>query len=192
MSSSPRIKRRRKVGRNFTKHSVRRAFPFLLEDFKGRCAYSMRHVDVAGDVAMHIDLFDPRLKKHYQQPYWNLYLATAGCNIAKRDNWPTPAEVAAGARFLDPCKEKDYGVHRFENPITHEVVGVTPAGRYQILICDLNASHLIIERAERAALRRILFGPAKIKTTSFAAAKEAIVALRQQYERKIPPVEPPP
>src|SRR6266705_797546 len=99
----PRIKRRRAVGRNFTKHNVRDAFPYLLEDFNGRCAYSMQHVEQLGDVAMHIDPFDPRKKKRYHQAYANLYLADSQCNISKGNNWPRWFERASGVRFLDPC-----------------------------------------------------------------------------------------
>src|SRR5579864_2521963 len=108
MSSSSRIKRRNRVGRNFTKNNYRKAFPYLVEDFKGRCAYSMQHVDVIGDVAMHIDHFDPRFKRRYNQPYANLNLASSNCNIAKGAHWPNASEQAAGARFLNPCKEQDY------------------------------------------------------------------------------------
>src|ERR1700716_3517018 len=96
MSSSPRIKRRKSVGRNFTKYNFRKAFPYLVDDFKGRCAYSMQHVDRIGDTAMHIDHFDPRLKEKYKQVYSNLYLASSQCNIAKGKHWPTLVEQSWG------------------------------------------------------------------------------------------------
>lgn len=191
MSSLPRINRRKRLDRNFTKYNYREAFPYLVADFEGRCAYSMRHVDTTGDVVMHIDHFDPRLKKNYNQPYSNLCLATAECNIAKGATWPTRSEAASGSRFINPCKEREYGVHIFEDSKTHELVGVTPAGVYQILICDLNAPHLVLERKDRTTLQNILEQPAQFKT-SFSVAKDAIAQLQQQFERKIPPIPPPP
>lgn len=187
----PRIKRRKRVGRNFTKHNYREAFPFLVEDFEGRCAYSMRHVDTTGDVVMHIDHFDPREKKNYKQRYANLCLASAECNLSKGANWPTRSEVAFGSRFIDPSKEVDYGVHIFEDPTTHKLVAATPAGAYQILMCDLNARHLVFERKDRTKLQNILEGPAQFET-SFSATRDAIRALREQYDRKIPPIAAPP
>jgi hypothetical protein len=191
MSSSPRINRRKKVSRTFTKNNYRKAFPFLVHDFEGRCAYSMQHVEVIGDVVMHIDHFDPRLKKRYHQPYANLNLASNHCNTAKGAHWPKPAETALGVRFLNPCIEPDYGVHIFEDPQTHQLVGTTPAGKYQILMCGLNASHLILERRERTALGTILHGPGKVKS-DFQAARDAIKELHDRCERKIPPIPPPP
>lgn len=185
----PRIKRRRDVGRNFTKYNVRDAFPYLLEDFKGRCAYSMQHVEQIGEVAMHIDHFDPRKKKRYKQAYSNLYLASSQCNISKSNTWPTWFERASGVRFLDPCDERDYGSHIFEDPTSHELIGTTPAGRYQILMCDLNAQHLVLKRRTRTAVGRILFGPGEIKS-DFATALEAITELRKEYERSIPSIPP--
>ena len=55
-----------------------------------------------------------------------------------------------GIRFLNPCEEDDYGRHMLENPKTHEVFGVTPAGKYHIRVLDLNAPHLVRERRQRA------------------------------------------
>lgn len=191
MSKSPRVNQRTHVGRGFTKYTYRKAFPYLQEDFEGRCAYSMRHVEITGDVAMHIDHFDPREKSRYEQRYRNLKLATDGCNIAKGANWPNRAEQRTGARFIDPAKERDYGVHIFEDPVTHELIGVTPAGIYQILICNLNAPHLVIERRERTHLRKLLKGPGRLRS-DFDKAKESIAALRRQCERMIPPIPPPP
>lgn len=150
----------------------------------------MLHVERTGDSAMHIDHFDPRLKPNYHQDYSNLYLASDGCNKAKGNHWPTEAEQRRlGVRFLDPCAEQDYGVHIFEDPQNHQLIGTTAAGRWQIEICNLNASHLLIERGERASLQRILTGPGRIRG-SLALARKAIAELREQYERKIPPIPP--
>jgi hypothetical protein len=59
-------------------------------------------------------------------------------------------------RFLNCCDEVDYGHHIFEHPMTRRLVGVSPAGRYHIRMCDLNAPHLVTERKLRAELWRHL------------------------------------
>ena len=129
----------------------------LAEDFQERCAYSMQHTYRAGGRAcMDIDHFNPRKKMDPIQQYGNLFLATRHCNGAKRDRWPTGQDRQAGIRFINCCEEMDYGVHIFEDPDTHEVVGVTPAGKYHVRNCDLNAPHLLEERTERARLRRLI------------------------------------
>lgn len=102
---------------------------------------------------MEVDHFDPTKKKNKVQRYSNLVLATRSCNGAKRNTWPSGKQRSQGKRFIDCTKEEDYGVHIFEDPETHELVGATPAGKYQILHCDLNAPHLVRERKTRAHLR---------------------------------------
>ncbi len=146
-STTFRVKRNTPA-RLFTKHNYRDAWPFLMTDFEGRCAYSMQHISRAsGRRNMHIDHFNPHLKKEYFQEYKNLFLSTSHCNGSKSDRWPTNKERRElGWRFLDSTKEHDYGVHIFEDPDTHEVVGVTPAGRYQVLNCDLNAPQFIEDK----------------------------------------------
>jgi len=137
---------------------------------------------------MEVDHFNPRRKRDTIQRYSNLFLATRHCNGAKRDRWPSGRERQLGARFLNCCEETDYGVHIFEDPDTHEVVGVTPAGRYHVRNCDLNARHLVEERAERARLRTILDAkPIRIKR-GWSLPEEAR-ALRSVVERMIPPID---
>lgn len=120
-------------------------------DFEGRCAYSMQHISRAsGRRNMAVDHFNPHLKKLPIQEYSNLFLSTSQCNGSKSDRWPTNKERREfGWRFLDCTKEPDYGVHIFEDPDTHELVGATPAGRYHVRSCDLNAPQFILEREER-------------------------------------------
>ena len=150
-STTSRVKRNTPA-RIFTKHNYRDAWPYLMTDFEGRCAYSMQHISRAsGRRNMHIDHFNPHHKKEYIQEYSDLFLSTSHCNGSKSDRWPTNKERRdLGWRFLDCTKERDYGVHIFEDPDTHEVVGVTRAGRYQVLNCDLNAPQFIEERKDRA------------------------------------------
>ena len=136
----------------FYRGGHRAAWPFLMSDFKQRCAYSMQHISRAGgDRNMEVDHFNPNLKKEYFQEYLNFFLSTSHCNGSKSNRWPTNKERALGSRFLNCTKEIDYGVHIFEDPDTHELVGVTPEGRYHILNCDLNSPHFTLERTKRAA-----------------------------------------
>ena len=120
-------------------------------DFQKRCAYSMQHISRAGGPRnMEVDHFNPNRKPDYFQEYSNLFLSTGHCNNAKSDRWPTNKDQDQGLRFLNCTKEQDYGEHILEDPDTHEVVGVTPAGRFHVLSCDLNAPHFIEERTKRA------------------------------------------
>jgi hypothetical protein len=105
---------------------------------------------------MEIDHFNPTLKRAAIQDYANLFLATRHCNGAKGNQWENHQRRQRGARFLNCCKETDYGVHIFEDPDTHKLVGVTPEGKYHVRNCDLNAPHLVRERLERAQLFQLL------------------------------------
>lgn len=134
---------------------------------------------------MEIDHFNPNKKSDPIQQYANLFLATRHCNGAKRDRWPTNKERQLGARFLNCCQESDYGVHIFEDPDTHEVVGVTPEGRYHVRNCDLNAPHLIEERTERAKLRQLL-DARQITIKQGWSLPEHVEALRAVVEKMIP------
>ena len=97
--------------------------------------------------------------------------------------------MAKGVRFLNCCEEHDYGVHILENPTTHLVVGVTPPGKYHVRMLDLNAPHLVQERAERSRLRKLLYVDRKrIKET--APAMLAFHILQKQLDYLIPMIEP--
>ena len=150
-SSEARIKRGRAPKKRIKRGKERStALEALRRDFEDRCAYSMQHaLRVGGLKCLEVEHFDPRLKKKLFQGYKNLFLASRHCNGAKGDNWPRPSETRAGLRFLNPCEEADYGVQIFEDPDSHEIYGTTPAARWHIRMLDLNARHLVFERAER-------------------------------------------
>ena len=136
---------------------------------------------------MHIDHFNPHLKKEYFQEYRNLFLSTAHCNGSKSDRWPTNKERRElGWKFLDCTKEQDYGVHIFEDPDTHEVVGVTPSGRYQVLGCDLNAPQFIEERKNRAKCWKMLRSK-PIFTVGFSLPPELLL-VKEMVEKMIPEI----
>jgi hypothetical protein len=99
---------------------------------------------------MEVDHFNPTLSGRGRHEYRNLMLATPRCNGSKSNAWPTHSETKKhGRRFLNPCEELEYGEHIVEHPITHELIGLTPAGNYHIDFLDLNVSDLIETRQER-------------------------------------------
>jgi hypothetical protein len=122
--------------------------------------------------------------------YSNLFLSTRHCNLKKHAYWPTAADQKKGIRFLNCCEEMDYGVHIFENPETHELVGVTPAGRYHIIACDLNADHLVTERRERSLLRALLTRTVAIvrPTADLGSLRASLKLLGSIVDRMIPPI----
>jgi len=102
-----------------------------------------------------------------------------------------------GVRFLDPTKDQDYGLHIFEDPNTHELVGASPAGKYHILRCDLNAAHLVQERRDRAELNRLLdqyHVAARVPLGDLmdGSLVETARTLRGIVATMIPPIPPPP
>jgi HNH endonuclease len=157
ISTKPRIIRKHFPQKKIRRTAYREVWDELILDFEERCAYSMQHIHRAGGKkCMEVDHFNPKRKRDFVQDYSNLFLATRHCNGAKRDQWPRPSEQKLGMRFLNCCEETDYGVHIFEDPDSHELVGVTPQGRFHIRACDLNAPHLVAERAERTELWQML------------------------------------
>lgn len=168
-----------------------------MKDFGERCAYSMQHTNRAGGVkCMEVDHFNPRRKREKYQNYDNLFLATRHCNGAKSDRWEKNKDRERGARFLNCCEEMDYDVHIFEDPETHEVVGVTREGIYHVRNCDLNAPHLVQERKQRAQLWDLIEKtPVRIRNTgggttaNAQAAMELAEALRKVASEMIPKIE---
>lgn len=141
---------------------------------------------------MEVDHFNPRLKGQARHRYKNLFLASRVCNNAKSDSWPTAREASAGIRLIDPTVEGDYGVQIFEDPITHELVGTTPAARYHIDIMDLNAESFVFERRSRHEVTELMrTRPARI-SGNLSEAREAIRVFRELIERWIPPIPAPP
>jgi HNH endonuclease len=193
-SLKPRIKRGFGPSGKLRPHNLRtRALPHLLEDFERRCAYSMRHVEIAGGVRqMEIDHFDPTLRSEARDSYLNLMLATRHCNNMKKDGWPVAHQIAAGSRLLNPTKEPDYGRHLFEDPKTHELIGVTPAGRYHIDILDLNHDTFVWERRKRAVYLKLRGESPVTFLGPLDKLHQLLQMLQEQFELFIPYVAPPP
>ena len=121
------VKRRSRPGKKFNGRNYRKALKYLLNDFEGRCAYSLYHVVHMSKSVMEVDHFNPKLKGNIKHCYGNLMPAYRHCNSRKSNNWPTRAQQKKGIRFLNPRKEIDYGVHIFEDPRNQKVWGSTPA-----------------------------------------------------------------
>ncbi len=121
-----------------------------MEDFERRCAYSLVHVETLSDHNMEVDHHNPTIKTRKLHAYGNLYPAISLCNNSKSGVWPKPKQMAQRLRFLDPCKEQDYGVHLFEDPDKGcELVAVSPEGLFHWENCDLNNEWLKRKRRER-------------------------------------------
>lgn len=167
----------------------------MLKDFGDRCAYSLMHVDEA--YVLEVDHFNPRLKSKHQQSYTNLMPAFGECNRTKGMTWPSHADLASGLRFLDPTKEIDYGVHIFEEPDTHQLKGVTPAGRYHIRVLGLNSKYLVERRRLRSHFRRLvsspeIFLPGWVDPISGKNCQESLQAFISHVAKLIPDIPPPP
>ena len=153
----------------------------------------MQHYRMLGETTMEVDHFNPKLPYRQRHNYQNLRPATHHTNLAKSDNWPTRAEQRQGMRFLDCCREEDYGKHIFEDPMTHELVGATPAGRWHIEMCDLNADHYIRERADRAAYHRVATELKNVRLRGdLNEALEAVRRVQEHFDLMIPSIPPPP
>jgi hypothetical protein len=172
------------------RHNYRIALPELMRDFSGRCAYSMQHNSRCG--ILEVDHFDPRKKKDVKQQYENLFPASRYCNGKKSDVWPTSFEGSAGCRFLNPCKETEYGECIFEDQTTHQLIGITPAARWHIRVCGLNADHLINERRRRSQHWELLRRTAVRIHGDQAIAAELALKYREEVELMIPEILPPP
>lgn len=154
----------------------------------------MQHLQHAGGLkCMEVDHFDPRRRYDAAQNYCNLFLASRHCNGAKRDYWPTQEDEQMGIRLLNPCNEKDYDVHIFEDPLTHLLIGITPAGRLQVRVCDLNAPHLIKERNLRSDFHAAV-NELRVKAKSKKIELPAVLLekVEEATQFMIPWIQPPP
>ena len=150
-SSPPRVVRN-DPGLVFRKTKYRKALSYLLSDFENRCAYSMEYVGPLAEV----DHFNPHRKNDKIQDYQNLFPSSRHCNGKKGSSWPSEEMQSNGIRFLDCTKEADYGECIFENLDNHELVGTTPAAKWQISQMDLNAPFLVRKRRQRYEFNRLL------------------------------------
>jgi hypothetical protein len=165
-------------------------FPHLLEVFEHRCAYSRRHDLVTGKSCLDLEHFNPTLTGKARHRYDNLMVGTHLSNMAKRKIWPSLRDRRKGIRFLNPCKEQDYGTHLFEDPISHRIVSSTPAGRFHIVTCNLNDESYVWERTRRANLRAQISQP-RIFLMSPEEISPLVNEVSRLVEVMIPPIPAP-
>lgn len=126
----------------------------LRRDFQYRCAYClMQEFYLGGEAGCCIDHHHP-IKGLYGRPdlinvYVNLFWVCRECNDIKADKWPSPADYAAGIRFLDPCNpEDDHDLH-CQILSDGKLLPLTPAGHYTIRKLKLWRGFLQHHRAKR-------------------------------------------
>jgi hypothetical protein len=152
----------------------------------------MVHEREVGREEIHVDHFDPRrFNAGKNHDYSNLLPAFAPCNRAKGAKWPSPEAQASGVRFLNPAVERDYGVHLFEDPDSHAIVGATPAGKYHLLQLGLNTEFLIRKRRNRSLARSLRPHIALIQGLPSFSERELMTILGDA-ETAIPEIPPPP
>lgn len=125
----------------FTKH--RHYLPFLRELFRRRCAYCLTPDDKSGgEEGMQVDHFIPESRQPELRLAWhNLYYCCSACNLRK-SNYPSPAEIERGCRFIDPCN--DDPIHFFcltQDNVTGDycvVTALSPVADYEISRLQFN------------------------------------------------------
>ncbi len=154
----------------------------------------MRHMENSGGKRhMDVDHFDPTLRGKKRDAYSNLMLATHHCNMMKNATWTKVAAGGAGAiSLLNPCEERDYGKHLFEDAHSHELIGVSERGRLQIDTMDLNHPTFVQERRQRADYFAIKRGAAAYIKGSFVEVLKVIALADAAHNRCIPEIPPPP
>jgi hypothetical protein len=152
----------------------------------------MVHEREVGREEIHVDHFDPRKydgRKNHD--YDNLLPAFAPCNRAKGAKWPSQEAQASGVRFLNPAVEPDYGVHLFEDPNSHAIVGATPAGKYHLRHLALNTEVLVRKRMNRSLARNLRPHISLIQgLPSFSEGD--LMTILGDAETAIPEIPPPP
>ena len=190
MSSSPapRLTRNHKPARSFKDHNYREALPSLLKETGGRCAYSLRHEMIAGTNNIEVDHFNPDLRGKRRHDYSNLLPAESVCNGSKLAFWPTEEQRAAGIRLLNPFEEQDFGNHICEDIDSHNLIGMTPTGRFHIIKLKLNAPHFVDERRRRYQMHKEFSGCKLLPkgADNPISAVEALNVYKQQLALMIP------
>ena len=182
-------------------------------DFEFRCAYCLIHeADYQGHESFQVDHYRPKSRfRDLERKYRNLYYACLLCNKRSRkgDNWPSEDEANRGERFVDPCSE-DWEEH-VEFLEDGSARPLTPAGRYSVLVLDLDRPQLRAHRgkfpgeyANRSALRALRLRLERVVSLATAdrslpkQLRDEMQALEEQFralqeavraawERKSPP-----
>jgi hypothetical protein len=188
--------RRGQPTKTYYRTTVRDAIDDLVRDFNGRCAYSMQHGNRLGGLGgLHVEHFNPNLKKEEIQAYENLFPVSHTCNTVKGKKWPSDEELRAGLRFLNCCEEIDYGEHIVENATSHELVPTSPAASFHLRWCGLKGGktgeYFRTQRQERTKLWQILetYGVTP-ENADFVQVPDALVqAMINVAQELIPPIK---
>lgn len=154
---SPRVARRQEPPAMQGRRGYEAAKDSLQLDFDHRCAYCMiaeaQHTD--GADGFQIDHFMPVARGGAVNDYDNLYWSCSRCNSWKHDHWPTLVEWAAGYQYVDPCLERDYGVH-FVEDADGVLQPQTRSGEYHVRRIRLNRDSLVeLRRVRREQARKL-------------------------------------
>lgn len=169
---------------------------WLRVDFRYRCAYclTMEGHFPQEHANFQIDHHRPR-KGKYARPdlehlYINLYWTCHVCNHRKASTWPSPAQEAAGYKWIDPCQP--WGDHDLHWRISAEgdIAWLTPTGEYTVRKLRLSSLkkhwqnlHRWQQRRENLQQRLATLPPSLERT----AIAEAIHELSELIELSVLP-----
>lgn len=128
----------------------------LRREFSFTCAYCLStEPEIAGSSAyggFEIEHFKPkglRIFRRLRSFYGNLLWSCHACNRAKREKWPSKAEVGLGSRFVDPSTEP-LGSYLEIVGVKVVAVGGNAPGEYMIEEINLNSGLHVERRRQRA------------------------------------------
>lgn len=128
---APRVRRSAGPKSAMTKATYRKkALPFLMKDFEGKCAYCLDPGDFRHVNQSHVEHFNCRLKEREKNRYGNLMLACATCNLCKHDK-PVINSFDAEQRLLNCTIETEFPEHIVEMP-DGQWFPLTKAGEYHL------------------------------------------------------------
>ena len=125
----------------------KKALPFLLKDFEGRCAYCLDPGEFRHPSQSQVDHFDCKLKERKRHQYKNLMLACAACNLSKHDK-PVVNPFDKDQRLLNCTEENEFPAHIVETD-DGQWEALTSAGKYHLESIGLRESCHKQKRAAR-------------------------------------------
>lgn len=147
-----RVKRSAGPRSKLTRASYRRkALPFLLKDFEGKCAYCLDPGEFRHPSQTQVDHFNCKLRERKRHQYENLMLACSACNLTKHDK-PVVNPLDREQRLLNCTQENEFPEHILEKE-DGQWEPVTKAGEYHLESIGLRED---CHKQKRAARRRIV------------------------------------
>jgi len=168
-----RVKRSAGPKSKMTKATYRKkALPFLLKDFEGRCAYCLDPSEFRHPSQTQVDHFNCKLKERKRHQYKNLMLACSACNLSKHDK-PVTNPLDKQQRLLNCTEETEFPEHIVELD-NGQWQSVTKAGEYHLVSIGLTEN---CHRQKRGARRTIANQILNLCTTAiqYQAANPAAV-----------------